>query len=168
MSITSVKIYLAVIALTAIGAFSIGAWLLHTAVTPADEFASFPESGSGERPRVARGEMSIRASTGYVVMKDVLERPVLAYPGDVYVLYETTDFSIVYFAQAEQFLISLLNAQNLTASQEQAEARFLELTGISRTSACTVQVSVEIPFRVDFERSGEYELSFCGGSVLLE
>lgn len=168
MSLASLKIYLTIISATVLAAFGVGMWLLYSAVTSTNEFATFPDSNNGERPTVSQGEMAVRSSTGYIVMKDVLEAPVMTYPGDIYVVSEEPNFSIVYFAQADQFLISLFDSINLLAAQQQAEAVFMELTKLSKEEACAIQVSVEVPFSIDFERSGEYGLSFCAGSVQLK
>ena len=73
-----------------------------------------------------------------------------------------TSYSISYFPQTEEYLISITGAP-FSKYLEEAEAAFLESMEITIEAACKLNVTVSTPFFANPAQSGKlYPLSFCG------
>jgi hypothetical protein len=73
----------------------------------------------------------------------------------------TSDYLIVYQAQAQRFLISILKTP-FFAEKEIAERDFPGLLGIPKEKACELTVIITTPYYVDPDQDGkEYMLGFC-------
>jgi hypothetical protein len=76
-------------------------------------------------------------------------------------VFENEDYSITYVASFEQFIMTLWSPDFLRI-RPRAEAKFLELVGVDRESACRLNVEESIPIKVESEYAGgSYNLSFC-------
>jgi hypothetical protein len=77
------------------------------------------------------------------------------------------DYTIVFWAPASSFAISLLS-KPLTAARHKAEQTFLKDLGVSQDDACKLAVNLGVPVSVDPDVAGILlGLSFCPGAVQL-
>ncbi|MFT7507372.1 MAG: hypothetical protein ACI92I_000518 [Acidimicrobiales bacterium] len=118
-------------------------------------------TASIERPAVANGSRMVQSEDGFMPITDVTIDPVAVYDGGVVVFHENEEFSMLYYASIDHFLVSLLRVDDFTAARAYAEDTFLSTLGITKKEACALSVDVVVPPYVDPELSDSYGLSFC-------
>lgn len=80
--------------------------------------------------------------------------------GDVY-LVNNSNYQIVYLDEFNIFMITITGSP-FESLRPQAEAEFLEKTGMSKEAACALNVQVGTPYFANPDFSGKYyPLSFC-------
>jgi hypothetical protein len=80
--------------------------------------------------------------------------------GDV-LFVETKEYSYVYLAQTDEFVITLLDTP-VESIIHTAEANFVRTLGITHAETCELKVSVGVPYFVDKNQAGRLSrLSFC-------
>lgn len=73
----------------------------------------------------------------------------------------TNRYGIMYAPGSKSFVISIL-ASPFEEVRNEAEAAFLQNTGLTKEEACMVNVSIGVPHFVSPERAGQvFPLSFC-------
>lgn len=123
--------------------------------------AVLPTSEEFERPVAAPGKRMVYSPTGFVEIRDVTESPEAVYSGDVYVVTETSQYSILYYEHNDFFLVSLLDGGDFAAARTMAEQAFLDTLEVSEAEACELSVDLVVPPYIDFDRAGSYGLSYC-------
>ena len=79
-----------------------------------------------------------------------------------YIVINNQSFQVVYLSAGNQFIITILYSP-FPQVREQAEKSFLQSLGITRKSACLLNVSVGTPKFANPSYAGKsYPLSFCG------
>lgn len=121
----------------------------------------FPTAGTAERPEAAPGKRIVYSADGYLEINDVVREASKHFDGDVHVVAENSEYSIVYYAQSDFFLVSLLDPASFEAARSSAEQALLDELGITQEEACTLSVDLVVPPYVDFDRAGSYGLSYC-------
>lgn len=159
------RIYI-IIGVVAIGGLITLAFL-GTDTQPSDTSTTLPTSGFVPRPAAeAVGTRMVNSAQGFVPVRDISQNPVAVYPGEVTVFVDNADYSMLYYAQDDLFMVTL--NRNFSSVRPRAEQAFLEQLNITREQACDLQVDLLIPPYVDFNRAGSYGLSYCPGSIELE
>ncbi|MDQ3008375.1 MAG: hypothetical protein M3Q81_02150 [bacterium] len=80
--------------------------------------------------------------------------------GDV-TLSETDEYSIIYFANEDSFLITITGA-NFSQVRDKAELDFISQLGINPDQACELKASITVPAYANPDLAGQpQELSFC-------
>lgn len=126
-----------------------------------------PTFNTFQRPEASHEKRMINTEDGFIPTNDITADPVAVYDGGVYVVSETDTYSILYYAQDDFFMVSLLNPSDYFNARRQAELVFLQELGVTQQEACTMSVDVVIPPYIDFEHAGSYGLSFCANAQTL-
>jgi hypothetical protein len=109
-------------------------------------------------------QIVIQGNKGEVQLKNFYNQ-VKGQVGDTMVLAETQDFHVVYFKKDQTFLITLLS-QPVSNARDLAENEFLKQLEVDIGQACSLKVTVRVPYSVDSDLSGkDYGLSFCPNAV---
>lgn len=137
-----------------------------------DKSPDVPEYDTGalaelERPEASPGSRMLLAGETFIEAVDITEKAVNEYPGGVYVLVEERRYEILYYANSDLLLISLLDATNFAAAREEAEAALPSLLGVTQTEVCQLNLDLTIPPFIDFSSAGSYGVSYCEQSVPL-
>ncbi len=79
------------------------------------------------------------------------------------VIAMTSKYQILYDVSVSAFGIYIVGDLS-GPSRSDAEKRFLEITGVSKTDACKLDVTVNIPYGRNLIVGGPYPLSFCSAN----
>lgn len=169
MSLGTLQRYFYIFVITGVVLAGVFVWLgwdddVDTSVDEVVDTTMFPET---TRPVAAPGKRTVVSANGYAIIDDVTEQATDVYEGGVYVLQTTDNFSIIYYAHADQFLVSLLDGNNNSLARVAAEQSLRDAVGVSDRVLCSLAVDVVIPPYIDIMNAGSYGLSFCPGSVSL-
>lgn len=104
-------------------------------------------------------------SGGTLAVENFYKKPKELLPhGDV-VITETGDYSFLYIAYDQSFLITI-NNPNIHQARAVAESDIPILLGIPARDVCTLKFSLTVPGDVNLEASGrDYGLSFCPNGI---
>lgn len=84
------------------------------------------------------------------------------------VLYTSDDYSIGYDSKSDLFAIDIATTPVLEKSKT-AEQAFLNLLSVDNQYACSLSVSLKVPYSVDPDLSGyDFGMSFCPGKQHVE
>ena len=112
-------------------------------------------------------KMTLDTTSGKIEVNNLYKNPVANLSGNGVALKENDNYSINFYPQDEGFIISLQNPDIQTA-RDKAEADFLQALGITKEQACSLKVTLGIPYYVSPTASGQnYGLSFCPNGMPL-
>ncbi|MFA4817776.1 MAG: hypothetical protein WC608_03615 [Parcubacteria group bacterium] len=107
------------------------------------------------------GKMVITISQGSLEINNLYKNPVADLPGNGVAFKETNDYHMDFYPQDEGFIIAIQNPDIQTA-RDIAEVDFLQALGITKDQACSLKVTLGVPYNVNQQAAGQnYGLSFC-------
>ncbi len=113
------------------------------------------EYPTGDNFVIGTSHGGVTVKNFYKTAKEIIEQTEV-------ILAETKDYLIVYHAVTSNFDIEFLSkASNFDIILASAENDFLSRPGISKSDACKLDVTVNIPYGRNLIVGGPHPLSFC-------
>lgn len=126
--------------------------------------STIPSSAQSEP---IQNKIYIKTKSGKLEVNNFLKKATDVGEGS-YALAMTDDYHIVYYEPDHGFLIAI-NSRPAQLARLKAEAALLEILGIKKEDACTLLISLGVPYDVDPNMSGkEFGLSFCPDGILMQ
>ncbi len=132
-----------------------------TASSGEEQRATGIEGGMSSSEVPSGDTLAIGSSGGSITVKNFY-RGALGVIEESEVVMDRTDAYELDYSRADSSFAATLLRGPVAQTRAEAEARLLDILGISRSDACRLSVSVVIPVSVDASLGGRsYPLSFC-------
>ena len=118
-------------------------------------------------PQKDANKMTLDTPQGKLEVNNVYKNPAANLANNAVAIADNKDYALDFYPQDESFAISI-QSSDLQPARDKAEADFLQVLGITKEQACSLKVTLAIPYDVSHTASGKnYGLSFCPNGVPL-
>jgi len=113
------------------------------------------------------GKIIVKTQSGDVEIDDIYSISEEIISGNA-TIETTPEYQIVYSGERQNFIISILSP-DLQSTRDKAEQKFLELLGVNKDKACSLEVTLSVSKDASPNAAGQnYGLSFCPNGKSLQ
>lgn len=135
--------------------------------TPQAQLPSPPPTSNFVVPPKDIDKMTLDTSQGKIEVNNVYKNPAANLANNAVAVIENDNYITDFYPQDESFAISIQNS-DLKTARAKAESDFLQALGITKEQACSLKVTLGVPYYVSPTASGKnYGLSFCPNGLPL-